>query len=65
MWENGSHRTEWTTVGTEGPEKDTCCRTQRRAGDPEKVTLKKTVLRMTSEESDIRETDFFVYDRLK
>lgn len=34
MRENRSHRTEWTTVGTEGPEKDTCCRTHRRAGDP-------------------------------
>jgi hypothetical protein len=50
---------------TEGPENDTRCRTQRRAGDPEKVALKRTILRMTSEESDILETAFFVYERLK
>jgi hypothetical protein len=52
-------------VGTEGPEKDMCCKTQRRAGDPEKVTSKRTVLRMTSVESDILDTAFFVYERLK
>ena len=50
---------------TEGSENDMCCRTQRRAGDPEKFTLKRTVLRMTSEESDILETAFFLYERLK
>jgi len=59
------HIEQWTTVGTEGPEKYTCCRTRRREGDPEKVTLKRTVLRMTSEENDILETAFFVYERLK
>jgi hypothetical protein len=36
-------------VGTVGPE------------DSEKVTLKRTVLRMTSEESEILERAFFVY----
>jgi len=36
-----------------------------KTGDPEKVPLKRTVLRMTSEESDILVTAFFVYERLK
>jgi hypothetical protein len=51
-------------VGTEGPEM-TRAAVHREEQETLKVTLKRTVLRMTSEESEIPETAFFVYERLK
>lgn len=51
-------------MGTEGPEM-TCAAGHREEQKTLKVTLKRTVLRMTSEESNFLETAFFVYERLK